>query len=85
MSALTEQVAREHEQLTGPWCLCGEHLPYDATYAKHVAEVTEAATRAAVAAEIDSVGHHWSGAPALAFFALADDIREGVASGRPHR
>lgn len=27
----------------------------------------------------DSVGHHWSGAPALAFFALAGDLRDRAA------
>jgi len=56
MSALTEKVAREHPPLTvgrppdiGIGC---RHCSHAASYAEHVAEVTEEAIRANVAAEI---------------------------------
>lgn len=46
-----------------------------------------AADRAAAfqeaADEADGVGHHWSGAPALAFFALAGDLRARAAELDP--
>lgn len=77
MSALTDQVAREHLLTSTSGCTCGDRLPLGRSYPEHVALVTEQAVRANVAAEIDSVGRHWSGAPALAFFALTTDIREG--------
>lgn len=88
MSALTEKVAREHRHMISPrlrgyvcecheWQQRGDGLFDEESFVAHVAEVTEAAVRAAVADEIDSVGHYWSGAPARAFFALATDIREG--------
>ena len=35
-----------------------------------------ASTLRDIANQSDSIGHHWSGAPALAFFALAGDLRD---------
>src|SRR5699024_8761101 len=58
MSALTEKVAREHgltsyDDESGVWvCNCGLSIPADLEHMEHVAAVTEAETRAAVAAEI---------------------------------
>ena len=56
MSALTEKVAREHRSPLGLTCACGhrpgrrESMIDDRT--RHLIEVTEAAVRAAVAADI---------------------------------
>jgi len=59
VSALTEKVAREHLHWSGLGeCRCGAPIPEVGCgdnrdlYAEHVAEVAEAETRAAVAAEI---------------------------------
>lgn len=37
---------------------------------------TAAKTLREAAEQARSIGHHWSGAPALAFFALAGDLRD---------
>ncbi len=56
MSALTEQVAREHGTYSGIACWCGYYPPDDvplhADRTRHLIEVTEEAVRANVAAEI---------------------------------
>ncbi len=58
MSALTEKVAQEHA-IWASWrgyvlCACDEEFGHLRYHAEHVAEVTEAAVRAAVAADIDT-------------------------------
>ena len=61
MSALAEKVAREHQRVFnakvgfGPHCTCGwVHPRYDGPqrHVRHIAEVTEAAVRAQVAADV---------------------------------
>ena len=42
---------------------------------ERLVNLVEQATLERAANKADSVGHHWSGAPARAFFELADEIR----------
>ena len=72
MSALTDRVAREHEfrwvgDELGRGCTCGESfdfVPVDCTasgaYARHIAEVTEAAVRERVAQDIRAQRERYS-------------------------
>lgn len=59
MSALTEQVAREHWTDSGISCRCGHYptddVPLNADRTRHLIEATEQAARAHVAAEIDAL------------------------------
>lgn len=56
MSALTERIAREHRSWSGISCDCGYtpglHESLNAARTRHLIEVTEAAVRAAVVADI---------------------------------
>lgn len=60
---------------------CGEHLVgwlsdvNACARAERVANVAAAATLREAADALDSVGHHWSGAPSDAFFEVATDLR----------
>jgi hypothetical protein len=77
---------------------CGEHLPCDGEvddeHRAHVAEQVEALfverVRAAQAEALrdtaeraDSIGHHWSGVTAHAFFDFASDLRDRIAQDAP--
>ena len=78
MSALTEQIGREHRSWAGgEECSCGEKMPMRecgrqserSPHAEHIAAVTEAAVRAAVAADIEDLEH------------TSQQVREGVRRG----
>jgi hypothetical protein len=76
-------VIRDVEQRgveTGTW---EQGKILDAVDAIVAAERAAAVEEAADAA--DSIGHHWSGAPALAFFALAGDLRSRAADLRTQK
>lgn len=56
MSAITEKIAREHRYIRGV-CLCGHSIewPISQAISRHIAEVTEAAVREQVAADLLAV------------------------------
>ncbi len=83
MSALAEKVAREHGSYTGVGCRCGYYPgadePLNAARTRHLIEVTEAATRAAVAADIRAEQNEGDYGTKLAHevFDIAARIAEG--------